>query len=98
MRAEILEQIYTIVASVPPGRVTTYGRIARMTEGASARSVGTAMRTLPAGHQLPWHRVIGASRRVADHDGARRQREALQAEGVLFDDAGRVPVSRLWPE
>ncbi|WP_110686616.1 MGMT family protein [Salinicola aestuarinus] len=98
MRAEILEQIYTIVASVPAGRVTTYGRIARMTEGASARSVGTAMRTLPAGHQLPWHRVIGASRRLADHGGAGRQREKLQAEGVVFDATGRVPAQRLWPD
>lgn len=98
MRADILEQIYTIVAEVPAGRVTTYGRIAHMTDGASARSVGTALRKLPEGHQLPWHRVIGASRRVADHGGAGRQQEKLRAEGVLFDTAGRVRADLLWPD
>ncbi len=97
MRAELLEQIYTIVAQIPEGRVTTYGRVAKMTEGASARMVGSAMRHLPDGHGLPWHRVIGASRKVADHGGASRQRDKLQAEGVVFDAAGRVGIERLWP-
>ncbi|HAV46339.1 MAG TPA: cysteine methyltransferase, partial [Halomonas sp.] len=60
-RPELLEQIYTIVDQIPAGRVTTYGRIAKMTEGATARMVGSAMRHLPEGHQLPWHRVISAS-------------------------------------
>jgi methylated-DNA-protein-cysteine methyltransferase-like protein len=96
-RAEILEQIYTIVAQIPQGRVTTYGRIARMTDGATARSVGSAMRHLPAGHDLPWHRVINAGRKVTEHGGAVRQREKLRAEGVVFDDTGRVSADLLWP-
>ncbi|WP_110708035.1 MGMT family protein [Salinicola sp. CR57] len=98
IRAQILEQIYTIVAQIPPGRVTTYGRIAGMTEGATARMVGTAMRQLPTGHDLPWYRVIGASRRIADHGGAQRQHEKLRAEGVVFDASGRVPTHLMWPE
>jgi len=98
MRTEILEQIYTIVAQVPTGRVTTYGRIAKMTEGATARMVGSAMRQLPEGHDLPWHRVINASRRVAEHGGARRQHEKLRGEGVVFDAHGRVPTHLIWPD
>lgn len=94
---ERLEQIYTIVAQIPEGRVTTYGRVAKMTDGATARMVGSAMRHLPAGNQLPWHRVINASRRVADHGGASRQREKLHAEGVIFDARGRVDAALLWP-
>lgn len=97
MRAELLEQIYTIVAQIPTGRVTTYGRVAKMTEGATARMVGSAMRHLPDGHGLPWHRVINADRKVTEHPGAVRQRAKLRAEGVLFDAAGRVAVERLWP-
>ncbi|MFC3283255.1 MGMT family protein [Litchfieldella rifensis] len=96
-RPELLEQIYTIVAQIPPGRVTTYGRVAKMTEGATPRMVGSAMRHLPDGHGLPWHRVINASRRVADHGGATRQRDKLRAEGVVFDASGRVAAERLWP-
>lgn len=98
IRADILEQIYTIVAQIPAGRVTTYGRIARMTEGATARMVGSAMRQLPDGHRLPWYRVISASRQVADHGGAQRQHEQLRAEGVVFDVKGRVPTHLMWPD
>ena len=44
-RPELLEQIYTIVDQIPPGRVTTYGRIAAMTEGApNASTANYAMR------------------------------------------------------
>ncbi|UYF98831.1 MULTISPECIES: MGMT family protein [unclassified Halomonas] len=98
MRAALLEQIYTIVAQIPEGRVTTYGRIAKMTEGATARSVGSAMRHLPEGHELPWHRVISASLALADHGGAARQHEKLRAEGVAFDEKGRVPRHLVWPD
>ncbi|QQK62881.1 cysteine methyltransferase [Cobetia sp. cqz5-12] len=97
MRAELLEQIYTVVAQIPEGRITTYGRIAKMTDGASARMVGSAMRHLPDGHQLPWHRVINASLKVTEHGGAVCQREKLRSEGILFDGAGRVPTECLWP-
>ncbi|MDR5905408.1 MULTISPECIES: MGMT family protein [Halomonadaceae] len=95
--AALLEQIYTIVAQIPAGRVTTYGRVAKMTEGATPRMVGSAMRHLPDGHGLPWHRVINATRRVTDHGGAQRQRDKLRAEGVVFDASGRVPTTLLWP-
>lgn len=97
MKRELEEQIYTIVAAIPPGRVTTYGGIAAMTDGATPRMVGAALRRLPDGHGLPWHRVISASRRLADHGGARTQRELLIAEGVAFDGRGRVDAERLWP-
>ncbi|MCO7229430.1 MGMT family protein [Halomonas sp. CnH100-B] len=97
-RPELLEQIYTIVDQIPSGRVTTYGRIANMTEGATARMVGSAMRHLPEGHQLPWHRVIAASLKLADHGGAARQHEKLRAEGVAFDAKGRVPRHLVWPD
>ncbi|MCB8887569.1 MGMT family protein [Vreelandella malpeensis] len=97
MRSALLEQIYTIVAQIPEGRVSTYGRIAAMTEGATARSVGSAMRHLPEGHELPWHRVISASLALADHEGAARQHEKLRAEGVAFDAKGRVPAHLVWP-
>ena len=97
MKAPLREQILTILAQVPPGRVTTYGRVAAMTEGGTPRLVARALRDLPAGHELPWFRVITASRRLADHPGACEQRKRLMAEGVVFDDRGRVPSGCMWP-
>lgn len=97
MRDEVREQATTIIARIPEGRVTTYGAIAKMTEGATARSIGALLRLLPEGHTLPWHRVVAAGGRLADHDGARRQRELLSAEGVVFDTRGRIPAHFFWP-
>ena len=97
-RPERLEQIYTIVEQIPAGRVTTYGRIAAMTDGATPRMVGAALRHLPADHQLPWHRVIAASLKLADHAGAERQEQKLRDEGVVLDSRGRVSCDLVWPD
>ncbi|MFB9145339.1 MGMT family protein [Halomonas alkalicola] len=97
MKPALREQILTVLAAIPAGRVTTYGRIAAMTEGATPRLVARALRELPEDHGLPWYRVITASRKLADHPGAAEQRERLAAEGVVLDARGRAPAERLWP-
>ncbi|WP_299261947.1 MGMT family protein [uncultured Kushneria sp.] len=97
MRNEVREQATTIIARIPEGRVTTYGAIAKMTEGATPRSIGALLRLLPEGHTLPWHRVVAAGGRLADHEGARVQRELLSSEGVMFDARGRIPERFFWP-
>lgn len=91
------EQVLSVIARIPFGRVISYGAIARMTEGTSARSVGAFMRQLPAGHGLPWHRVVRSNRTVAEHGGGSRQRALLQDEGVLFDARGRIALRCFWP-
>ena len=78
-----------LVASIPPGRVATYGDIARAARLSSPRIVGWIMRT--DAEDLPWHRVITASGRPAPHL-ASRQLELLRAEGVLTA-GGRVTLA-----
>ncbi|MCB0948491.1 MAG: MGMT family protein [Mycobacterium sp.] len=86
---EQVEAVRALVASVPPGMVTTYGDIAAAAGLSSARVVGWIMRTDSS--DLPWHRVITASGKPPPHL-ATRQLDLLRAEGVLATD-GRVPVS-----
>jgi len=83
---EQVERVRELVASIPAGRVATYGDIASAAELSSPRIVGWIMRTDSS--DLPWHRVITASGRPAAHL-VTRQLELLRAEGVLADD-GRV--------
>lgn len=83
-----VERVREIVASVPPGRVVTYGDIAAAAGLSSPRTVGWIMRTDSA--DLPWHRVVPANGRPAAHL-ATRQLAELQAEGVEIRD-GRVDL------
>jgi len=92
----LYDRIYAMVRKVPPGRVTTYGDIARQL-GCPARSVGFAMAALPYGHDVPWQRVINSQGRIsprADGDGSQRQQLLLEAEGIRFDAGTRVDLKR----
>ncbi|WP_431233204.1 MGMT family protein [Mycolicibacterium psychrotolerans] len=84
-----VERVRELVASIPAGRVATYGDIASAAQLSSPRIVGWIMRTDSS--DLAWHRVITASGRPAAHLST-RQLELLRAEGVLAHD-GRVDLA-----
>ncbi|WP_059021708.1 MGMT family protein [Mycobacterium sp. M26] len=84
-----VELVRHLVASIPPGRVATYGDIASAAALSSPRIVGWIMRTDSS--DLPWHRVITASGRPAAHL-ATRQLKLLRAEGLLARD-GRIDLT-----
>lgn len=84
-----------MVRRIPPGKVTTYGRIAELVSGCTARMVGYAMAALKRGTapEVPWQRVINAQGKISIHGdgvGNAMQRVLLEEEGVVFDDVGRV--------
>ena len=60
-RRDYFEEVYEVVRQVPPGRVTTYGAIARyLSLRAGARMVGWAMNS-SHGHNVPAHRVVNSA-------------------------------------
>lgn len=83
---EQVESVRSMIAAVPPGRVTTYGDLAARAGLSSPRIVGWILRTDAA--DLPWHRVVPASGRPAAPVAA-RQLARLRQEGVPIDD-GRI--------
>ncbi len=89
------EVVYEIVAQIPQGRVLTYGAIARLAGYPNhSRLVGRVMRGAPDG-QLPCHRVVSATGRLAPHYPA--QAELLAAEGVMLSPSDKVPLKTyLW--
>jgi methylated-DNA-protein-cysteine methyltransferase-like protein len=90
------EQVYQVVAMIPPGRVATYGQIAAyLGNPRAARTVGWALHSMPAGVDLPWHRVINSQGRIGGPPGGHRayeQRALLEEEGVTFDESGRIDL------
>ncbi len=99
-RDRLYSRIWELVAEIPPGRVATYGQIARLV-GCTARVSGYAMAAVPAGSDVPWHRVINAKGEISERKGGggeARQKRLLREEGVLFDRKGRVDLAEVgWP-
>ncbi|MDE2235632.1 MAG: MGMT family protein [Gammaproteobacteria bacterium] len=95
-------RIYAAVRGIPRGRVSTYGRIARLVGCCSPRQVGYAMAALPPGSRVPWQRVINHQGRISGRrhgQGAENQRLRLLQEGVRFKKAGQIDLTAYgWPE
>ncbi len=85
---QFFKRVYSIVRTIPRGKVLTYGQIATLLGSPyMARQVGWAMHGCPKG--LPWQRVVGAGGRILVNslsvgDGALLQRRLLELEGVRF--------------
>src|SRR5437867_10707088 len=96
---KVFEKIYKLVLRIPPGRVMTYGQIARLLEDRySPRLVGWAMHATPQdGRNIPWHRVInprgGISTGRVILTEPDVQRLLLEAEGIVFNANGHCELS-----
>lgn len=92
----LYQQIYALVRQIPPGYVSTYGRIGQLV-GCTARTVGFALAALPPASDVPWQRVINRQGTVSprrDGEGNLLQYDLLVAEGICFDAAQRLDLQR----
>jgi len=100
-----IAMVWEVVRDIPEGQVTTYGKIAALMpppEGMNlkdygawgARWVGGAMANCPV--NVPWHRVINSQGKISLRKGGGhlRQRELLEAEGIVFDQKDRIDLDR----
>lgn len=91
--SSLYQRIYDLVRQVPPGKVISYGQVAQMVGGCSARTVGYAMAALKSGRHpdVPWQRVINSQGRISITGfGRPLQQELLENEGVEFNDDHQV--------
>ena len=92
-------RIWRTVMRIPPGRVASYGTIARLSGFPGApRLAGYALHNIPPGSDIPWHRVINARGSISlpGRSGAEQERR-LEAEGVIVRDRS-VDLARFgWP-
>jgi len=91
------ERIYAVIQKIPAGQVATYGQVAALAGiPGHARQVGYALSALAEGSPVPWHRVVNARGEISLRSGGSaadlRQRLRLEAEGVVFDAQGRIPL------
>lgn len=103
--ANFYEQVYALVRQIPPGRVTSYGRIAEwLDRPRAARAVGYALNALKDHddpHAVPWQRVVNHLGRISIVNrelSAALQADLLRSEGVPVTAEGAIPNFRayLW--
>lgn len=89
---EFAQAVYIWLANVPPGKVTTYGQLARLAGyPRHARFVGRLMTKLPTGSRLPWWRVVRSDGLLAGPNQD-KQKQYLQEENVAILH-GKVKLS-----
>jgi methylated-DNA-protein-cysteine methyltransferase-like protein len=91
-----IQEIWSVVGSIPRGQVSTYGAVARAAGlPGRARLAGRALKLCEL--NLPWHRVVGAGGRIVFPRSSAQHREQarrLRAEGVPVKE-GRVSRERI---
>ncbi|MES2626501.1 MAG: MGMT family protein [Pseudomonadota bacterium] len=96
LASSLKEEIWQLVASIPRGKVATYGQLARLAGFPNhARYVGTTLKQLPKGTTLPWFRVLKSNGELAFPAGSpawKRQKKHLEAEGILMKQM-KVPLT-----
>jgi len=91
------QRVLTMALSIPPGRVTTYGRIAIAAGGGSmaAQSITTILgKAYDEGERgIPFHRIVYADGTAWISKVPKRRKERLalyKKEGIMLDKNDRV--------
>ena len=96
--------VFDLIRVIPEGRVMTYGGIARQMDPPEGmdpvafqriapRWVGYALAKCP--EDVPWHRVVNYRGAISPRRGLspELQRHLLEAEGVEFNQNGRIDLA-----
>lgn len=88
-------RVWYILSKIPKGKVMTYGQLAEMAGSEKyARVVGNILKQLPAGTNLPWHRVINCKGSISFPAGSpqqKKQQKKLEAEGISIN-SGKIDL------
>ncbi len=89
-------RVLSVVRRIPPGRVASYGEIARLAgRPRAARAVGNIMKGCGR-PDVPCHRVIAAAGRLGGYGGSEfLKRSLLMAEGIVVSGSRVRELSRV---
>lgn len=90
------ERVYQVTKKIPPGKVATYGQIAKaLGRPRAARAVGNALHNNPGPKTIPCYRVVNREGRLAP--GFREQKGKLLKEDIEFKNKNHVDLKKhLW--
>ena len=98
---DFFQRVYNVVRTIPVGRVTTYGLIAKkLGSASSARTVGWALNASHNDSSIPAHRVVNRNGLLSGKHhfkGFNLMKQLLENEGVKVNDDKVVDFNiKLW--
>ena len=89
------ERCYELLKSIPEGKVTTYGEIAKALNSRAWRAVGSAMAKNKNLFIIPCHRVVRSNGLIGQYAlGSSKKSELLSDEGVEIRNGKVVDLDR----
>jgi methylated-DNA-[protein]-cysteine S-methyltransferase len=78
--------VYTLLTEIPPGKVSTYGDIAKaLGHPKASRLIGRIIANNPNPISVPCHRVVKSNGEIGGFMyGEQKKREILEEEGIIF--------------
>ena len=98
---DFFQRVYDVVKTIPVGRVTTYGLIAKkLGTASSARTVGWALNACHNDSSIPAHRVVNRNGLLSGKHhfkGFDLMKQLLENEGIQVNDDKVVDFNiKLW--
>lgn len=87
------QRVWELATSIPEGRVTTYGILARAALGdaQSARSITSILSKAPNQKAIPFHRIVYSNGKVwLSPEYEKERRKLYKREGIEIDDKGVI--------
>ena len=90
---DLAYEVLAVVSEIPPGKVATYGQIARLIgRDKNSRLVAKIIARAEYYGRFPCHRVVNHAGRTAPHWA--EQRSLLEQEGVIFKNENHVDLKQ----
>jgi methylated-DNA-[protein]-cysteine S-methyltransferase len=82
------QDVYSLVANIPPGKVVTYGQLATLLGNSrAARGIGKVLNKNPRPVIVPCHRVVCSDGHIGGYMyGKKRKISLLIKEGIPIDN------------
>jgi methylated-DNA-[protein]-cysteine S-methyltransferase len=94
---EFQKKVYEVTKSIPKGKVTTYGTIAKQLQ-TSSRAVGTALKKNPYAPAVPCHRVVKGDCHIGGFGGQMNAESTLKKMKLLSDEGVHFNGEYVSPE
>ncbi|WP_083207844.1 MGMT family protein [Fictibacillus arsenicus] len=91
------EAVINIIKSIPPGKVMSYGQIAKAAGSPrGARQVVRILHSMSGKYNLPWHRVINSKGEIGiqDEELFFTQKSLLEDEGVQIKGKRTIDMEK----